>query len=317
MPLLIAIVVIIVALYLIAQYWKWLLLLSVLAGVVWFSYDQAKKRAAQQAVEEAKKQRLRESQAAQKKAHDDQQKSYSEKLNSICFYSTDLYERLPVFLLAAEEQIDLAEREFADGVFAPFWDAIEAATTNLGGFYTTSEQITAQSREYAQILPAFEDAPPKLPIRQDSVNGMVVANGTDTRLKTIVRKAQTNFQFATIYEQRKTNQILVAGFTNLASALDGLGYRIAASIDSLDESISGINSQLSNMTETLHGALIDIRDEAREHHEDLVSSNGQIKGAIEQGTSSANERMDHALEMLNNIQRRRLPSDPKIGDHAY
>ena len=58
----------------------------------------------------------------------------------------------------------------------------------------------------------------------------MVATATAERMQAIVRKAQRNFQFATIYEQRKTNQILVAGFTTLAQALNQMTGQITASI---------------------------------------------------------------------------------------
>ena len=41
---------------------------------------------------------------------------------------------------------------------------------------------------------------------------LATANDTTARLQRIRRKAQGNFQFATIYEQRKTREILVAGY---------------------------------------------------------------------------------------------------------
>ena len=41
---------------------------------------------------------------------------------------------------------------------------------------------------------------------------LATANDTTARLQRIRRKAQRNFQFATIYEQRKTREILIAGY---------------------------------------------------------------------------------------------------------
>lgn len=67
---------------------------------------------------------------------------------------------------------------------------------------------------------------------------------TAERMKAIVRKAQRSFQFATIYEQRKTNQILIAGFTNLAEALDQMAYRITDSIDNLTNSVDVMTSMM-------------------------------------------------------------------------
>jgi hypothetical protein len=53
------------------------------------------------------------------------------------------------------------------------------------------------------------------------------------RLRGVVRKGQTSFQFATIYEQRRTNQILIAGFVTLGDALERLRTQIANDLGDL------------------------------------------------------------------------------------
>jgi len=114
-------------------------------------------------------------------------------------------------------------------------------------------------------------------------------------MSSIARKAQIDFEFATIYEQRKTNQLLVAGFTNLAQALAGMGQSIALSIEDL-------SGQVSHMTEALEGVHTTMKDhsEALETHNDLALA-----------------RHDRALEMLDNIQRRRRPRPEEFRDGEY
>jgi DNA anti-recombination protein RmuC len=93
-----------------------------------------------------------------------------------------------------------------------------------------------------------------------------------------------------IYEQRKTNQILVAGFTNLADALNDMTWRITDSIDNLASSVDGMTSTLNESMQAIHSRMGDI-------HEELS------KEASERAV-----REKKALEMLDNIQRRRKPS---------
>ena len=59
------------------------------------------------------------------------------------------------------------------------------------------------------------------------------ARPTAQRLAVVVRKAQKDFHFATIFEQRKTNKILVAGFSTLASAIYEIGDAISYSLNNL------------------------------------------------------------------------------------
>src|SRR5206468_312018 len=106
---------------------------------------------------------------------------------------------------------------------------------------------------------------------------------TTDRLKAVVRKAQRNIQFATIYEQRKTNKLLVAGFQHLAQAIDGMGHRITSSINGLGDQISAMSAslgdQISEMSSSLNDSLSEFNDQSTQRHKE-------------------------ALEMFDNIQRR-------------
>ena len=57
-------------------------------------------------------------------------------------------------------------------------------------------------------------------------------------LRNVERMGQTNFQFANIWEHRRTRTVLLAGFTTLSEAIDGLGSTIEYSISSLQQSVS-------------------------------------------------------------------------------
>jgi len=140
---------------------------------------------------------------------------------------------MPGQLVEGEEALNQAEADFAEGAFAPFWDSIEKVAGSLGRFDEAVRQISSDSIQYSTLAKTFEGKPPKFPVARQSASKLTVGTATAERMKAIVRKAQRNFQFATIYEHRKTNKILVAGFTNLAQALDQMTSRITSSIDDL------------------------------------------------------------------------------------
>jgi DNA anti-recombination protein RmuC len=115
-------------------------------------------------------------------------------------------------------------------------------------------------------------------------------------MKGIVRKAQSNFQFAMIFEQRKTNQILVAGFTNLALALEQMTWRITRTIGDLASSVEA-------MGRSINESLLDIDSQVRESAEETTN----YRKGLSREASEHIGREERVVEMLDNIQRRRIP----------
>jgi hypothetical protein len=145
----------------------------------------------------------------------------------------------------AEKHLDAAEKEFSEGAFAPFWDEIEHAANELAAYKNEIEHMRRsvdvyknEATELAQLAGA---APPLRLPEHDLPDARPVA----ARFAAVVRKAQTNFQFAVIYEQRKTNQLLHAGFGSLGAAIYSLGESINASFDTLTKALSTRLDKLS------------------------------------------------------------------------
>jgi len=208
---------------------------------------------------------------ARRQRHREEQQGYREQMIGLGEQSIGLFYFMPRYLSAAEQHLDQAESDFADGAFAPFWDSIENAAKALGRFDEGVRHINYNSSHYISLIEKYEDAPPEFPLARQSVEKLGVGTTTAERMQAIVRKAQRNFQFATIYEQRKTNQILVAGFTDLAQALNEMTWHITASIDNLASSVDG------------------------------------MKSALNESMQANQSRLGEVLEMLDNIQRGRRP----------
>jgi len=228
--------------------------------------------------------------------HRSAQEGYRRSIDAICDSSIDAFENIPKHLLSSEELLDVAENEFRESVFSPFWDSIERALHKLGAVNSNVGEITTNSARYRDLATKLDTKPPPFPVDPEAAKRLAIANGTARRLQKIVRTAQANFQFATIYEQRRTNAILVEGFTTLESAISGLGPR-------LDEGFARLASEAAAS-----------RDAAEEQA-------ASIKGAVEAATAQAatlaktassseakrDQRAEVALGMLDNIQRRRTP----------
>ena len=210
--------------------------------------------------------------------------------------SLGLFETIPEHLRNAEQHLDQAEIDFAEGTFAPFWDSVERAANTLGRFDEGIRHINDNSSRYTGLIRQYEREPPMFPLSPQTVAKLSVGTVTAERMKSIVRRAQRNFQFATIYEQRKTNQLLVAGFTSLGQALDQMTWRITSSITDLAGSVDSMGSMLNDSVRAVDYHLVEMEAATVRHREMLSLQDVERAG-----------REEKAVEMLDNIQRRRKP----------
>jgi len=233
--------------------------------------------------------RRKNEQAAHLQRHREEQEGYRKQMVILCEGAIALFESMPKHLDSAEKWLDHAEVDFAESAFAPFWDSVENAANWLARFDEGVRQIKDESSHYTELIGKYEDTPLQFPLAPRSVEKLSVGMATAERMKVIVRTAERDFQFAMIYEQRKTNQILVAGFNTLAEALEQMTSQITASLDDLADSVNtslrAIDSQLGEIAAT-----------SRQHHAEMMEQVSDIA-----------ERERCAVEMLDNIQRGRRP----------
>lgn len=227
-----------------------------------------------------------ERQAALLERHKEEQLNYRRQMIALAEQSLVLFESIPDHLSSAEVYLDQAEVEFIDRAFAPFWDCIENAVDELGRIDAGARQIKDNSSRYDEVVKNYENSPPRFTLERESVTKLGVASASAERMQDIVRKAQRDFQFATIYEQRKTNQILVAGFTNLAQGINNMTWQITFSIDELAKSVDETASTLDESLDTISSRV----------------------GFVGETVTEASVRSEKALGMLDNIQRGRRPA---------
>lgn len=261
------------------------------------------------------------------------------------------FEELPQSLERAEAELDRAEAEFRDRAFDPFWSAIEGATQALATF---SQDVGVIRSNAAAFLTMAGDAgvpQPQFPIGADAIKRLGVSGRTAERLRAIVGTAQRDFQFAQIYQLRRTNQILIAGFQSLSAALEGLDMTIGEGLSHLSGAVDqlatstrlgceAIATELADGNAVERERLEEARESARAargHYDDqrrgLAGLNRELTGARHaltdqvavskenfRHTRQVAERMERrheeALEMLDNMQRRRPPSKPSRFDRS-
>jgi hypothetical protein len=144
---------------------------------------------------------------------------------------------------SASAALDQAEAEFTERAFAPFWTAVETAANCLASVDEAVREMGRKRKSYCADVSQLDSSPPPFEVAVSSLSNVV---GIADRMHGIVRAAQKDFQFATIFEQRKTNQLLVHGFGSLASALVEMSSR-------LENSLSALEWELFDSTEVVRG----------------------------------------------------------------
>jgi hypothetical protein len=226
-----------------------------------------KRLASERAAREAAAEKQRAAEAAELERRKEEQRI---RLAQMVDRYSGVEPELPQLLKKATNALAQARRDFDEHAFDPFWDQIETTVSSLRRFdylVRDARDLREKHRE-EKLLPgvssqalAIIDVPDIVPIANE--------------LNEVVAVAQKDFQFTTIYQQRKTNENLVRGFGNLRDALGDLTHRIDWSVTALRE---------------------DIRDNQRETERRQMDEAERVS-----------EHYENVEEMLDNIQNRRKP----------
>lgn len=142
---------------------------------------------------------------------------------------------LPVLINNASGWLLRAQAEYNANAFAPFWDAVENAAIYLATFNDKAKILSANATDYYKLLQGKKHTFPVFPVNMRTIpDDVPVVND----LYRIVRLGQTNFQFANIWEHRRTRAVLISGFQTLGEAVNNLRGAITYSISNLRQSIT-------------------------------------------------------------------------------
>lgn len=269
---------------------KILLGITIAASIIFLIYkDHRKKRdasAAEQLRKEAEEIALAQAEQSRKAEYEKEQRQLRTSLES-CIEELDATaKKIHRRIDETDNALEQAEREFSEGAFAPFWDAVERAANLLAESNSGINEIARRSMYYGDAVIKLDSVPPPFKVALDTLPD---TTRVAAKMKAIVRKAQKDFQFATIYEQRKTNKLLISGFTNLAEAFTQMSDRLELSLDSLSE------------------ALLNIAETDRANTEELIASIQKIDAREALDSEARREHERKHLEILDNIQRKRKP----------
>ena len=268
-----------------------IMVIGVLGAVVLRLSDVVKRRAAVNELRKQEKERLRQEKERLRGEEEQrlkwEQHSIQTNLTNIVSASKKAAAELPELVRNAEQSLNNAEHEFKDGAFAPFWDAVEKAAFKLATFNNHVQLLDRNALDYKDNVSRFNGSPPPFEL---GLRILPDASHTVERMRTIVRQAQKNFHFATIYEQRRTNQLLVSGFSTLGQALSELEDRLESSLDNLASSVTEAISYTASA-----------------HMTDLLAELKETRQHMARESEARREHERKEQEMLDNIQRGRKP----------
>lgn len=139
---------------------------------------------------------------------------------------------LPGYLAAGNEVLAEAERRFAAHVYGPFWDSVASAGTQIENFGNSILAIRQNEKNYAVALSGAQHTFPAfyalfaLPDPQPTID----------RYALIVRAAESDYNFSSIWEQRKTAEVIDKRLTAVIGAVHGATARLSAIITELQTS---------------------------------------------------------------------------------
>ncbi len=170
-------------------------------------------------------------------------KNLSQELNHMLSTSNALVQELPELLKKASGSLKRAQYEFSDSAFSPYWDCIEKATKYLASFNNNIQDIENNAKQYYQRLQTVMEKntfPSFFPEQAVFPDASPVIN----ELNTVIRPGLTNYQFANIWEQRKTQKILIRGFNTLGDSISNMALSISSSICQLHDTLSSNTAQM-------------------------------------------------------------------------
>jgi hypothetical protein len=212
---------------------------------------------------------------------------------------------LPIILGEAEIMVDRAQDELRQQVYSPFWEAMEEAASKLGAFQEALSLIDARRSTYRTQAAHLGGNVPPFTL---GVSVLPDPTATNTRLNLLYRKAQSNPDYAKVYEQHRTNTILIAGFRSLGQAIERLGNRIVDEVSSLATSM---DCRLASLELSLESAAAAAAEQGAALRAELQRPRGAdeaVLGQLRQDAEARSENERLALRMLDNIQRRKEPA---------
>ncbi len=178
----------------------------------------------------------------------------------------------------AKKALGRAENHFNHRAYSPFWDQIEKAALELVRFSQNLADLSSCLERYSNAITHYHGVATLFPVTSEEfkkLHRLGKQNALAERMAGLVYKAQRDFEFANIYEHRKTNKtlartnkILETGFKDLADVLEGVGDQITDHIADLNGTLQDYNAEMAFFME-------DAAAQRQQHHDEIMEADSQ------------------------------------------
>lgn len=194
-------------------------------------------------------------------------------------YSVDdaikIYRDCPYRLKVCYRHLDKAQTHFKNRSYTPFWKSIEDCVVSLNEYYQVVESLTEKMQGHSNRLEKLDQELKRysvelkelgddtnvsvksiltFPFSEDHIRALKASDDVSHILSEMTSKAHTIYEFASIYEQRRTTAAVIAGFKSLTEAVEKMGDRIVASVDRLAEVTQAGFNDVSGRISSLESA---------------------------------------------------------------
>lgn len=179
------------------------------------------------------------------------------QVRAIQFEVEEIVKELPSLVGQAQNEIRSAQAEYDERAYSPFWDRIAKAAYYLASYSNRIERMAQRASDYSDLLAGRDHSFPATL----SIHSVIARpDGLGEQLKKLARQGQRDFEFAMIWEHHKTRQILVDGFSTLASTLDSIDMSLQVSLSECGAKIvEAVSDSARELRESVHQDVIEIK----------------------------------------------------------
>lgn len=204
------------------------------------------------------------------KSRNDDAIALTNKANDILKSINQLYDQLPYDLLMAAKLLYDAKDEYEENAYSIYWDRVEKSASYIAKFQADLKKLLDEYQKYYQTLNGRSHNFPNLPKPADVFPNPILLFQEFQR---VVRLGLRKFEFASIYEQRKTQRTLISGFNSLGEAINSLSTRIDVAFFELSNSFDaysrGMAQEISDTRDIFASKMDKQNKTTKELHETL------------------------------------------------
>lgn len=168
----------------------------------------------------------------------DRQNLLTRTIDGLNVDAISLRDTLTAHLSDATRWLDQAEIDWRERAYNPFWASVQNCACSLIAYRDAIRDINKSAAKYREAAAELQYAAPPFPVTSASLASMKSYEVICTRMAALARRAQSDRDFAVIFQMWSGNSILNhSDFDDLQSAIDLMASRISREMSLLSTHI--------------------------------------------------------------------------------